>query len=136
MLGKFARHSNLKSMKKSLFLIKSLSLVAMLSLVLVGCKQEPKNTDCTYDTITTMAEIKEIKPHADGQGRIAVVLDFKASKLALEDQELGDLKEISIDHDFLVRNNLSLGNKYEVVVSEIVSGDCTPLFVSFNHDLN
>jgi len=77
-----------------------------------------------------------MKPHPEGNGRIAVILDFKASSLALEDQEMGDLKGIKIDHDFIVRNNIELGNQYEVTVSELTKGDCkNKLVVAFNHKL-
>ncbi|MDP4662913.1 MAG: hypothetical protein NWQ55_03495 [Salibacteraceae bacterium] len=72
-----------------------------------------------------------MKPAADGT--IQVILDFDASSLALEDQDLGKLKDMKVDHDFLVRNNIEIGNKYSVTVSEITKGDCTPMFVSFNH---
>ena len=71
-----------------------------------------------------------MRPHPDGNGRISVIMDFKASVLAMEDQEFGDLRGIKVDHDFIVRNNFEIGLKYEVNVSQIIEGDCTPQFVS------
>ena len=75
-----------------------------------------------------------MKPHPDGNGRISVVLDFKASVLGLEDQELGELKGLKIDHAFLERNGIEMHNKYDVVVSELIKGNCdTKMTVAFNH---
>ncbi len=90
-----------------------------------------KGGDCFYNYVDTHAEVIEMKPAADGS--IQVILDFDASSLALEDQDLGKLKDMKVDHDFLVKNNIEIGNKYSVTVSEITKGDCTPMFVSFNH---
>ncbi len=101
---------------------------------LVSCNSSGnKDGECYYDRVDTMAEVMEIKPHPDGEGKIAVIMDFKASPLAFEPQELGELKGYTIDHDWIVRNHIEIGNKYEVVVSSITSGDCIPQFVSFNH---
>ncbi len=121
---------NLSSSRNTLFL--GLIFITSVS----SCSNKPaSNSDCHYDIVTTHAEITNMKPHPDGNGRIAVIMDFKASVLALEDQELGELKEVAIDHDYIVRNKLEIGLKYEVNVSQITKGDCTPQFVSFNHDL-
>lgn len=120
---------NLLSSRNALFL--ALIFITSVS----SCSNKATtNNDCDYDIVTTHAEITNMKPHPDGNGRIAVIMDFKASVLALEDQELGELKEITIDHDYIVRNNLEIGLKYEVNVSQIIKGDCTPQFVSFNHE--
>lgn len=113
----------------------TLSCAALLFLH-AGCsgKSNAKNSECFYDRVDTHAEVTALKPHPEGMGRIAVILDFKASTLALEDQELGELKDIKIDHDFLLRNNIEIGNHYEVVVSELTKGDCeNKLIVAFNH---
>jgi hypothetical protein len=108
-----------------------LSLVVILSTSCDGKNQAAG--DCHYETIETLAEVIDMRPHHDGDGRIAIYLDFKASILALEDQELGDLKEIKIDHEFLTRNNIQLNTKYEVTVSELIKGDCkTKLTVAFD----
>ena len=90
--------------------------------------------ECYYEITETLAEVVDMRPHPDGHGHIAVILDFKASILALDDQELGALRGVSIDHEFLERNNIEMNNKYEVVVSELTKGDCdTKLTVAFNH---
>lgn len=103
----------------------------------VACTDKGANeANCEYDIVDTLAEVIEIKPHPKGNGKIEIILDFKASPLAFEKQELGALKGYDIDHDFLVRNNIELGNKYSVQVSSITSGNCSPQFISFNHSFN
>ena len=82
-----------------------------------------------------MAEIVEIRESENEPDRIEVIMDFKASKLAFEDQELGLLKDIKIDQDFVDRNRLKVGNQYSVIVSELTSGNCVPRIVSFEHSL-
>ena len=82
-----------------------------------------------------MAEILEIRESAEEEGRMEVIMDFKASKLAFEDQELGALKGIEIDQAFVDRNRLKVGNQYSVLVSELTTGNCVPRIVSFEHSL-
>lgn len=111
----------------------------VLTLAFASCGDAPKatNSECYYETVDTKAEVINMKPHPDGNGRISVILDFKASVLALDDQEMGELKGVFIDHDFLERNHIEMGNQYEVTVSELIRGDCkTKLTVAFKHDLN
>lgn len=113
-------------------------IIAFLSLcIIVNACQDQKTAPkegCYYETVETLAEVIDMKPHPDGNGKIAIILDFKASVLALEDQELGELKQLNIDHDFLTRNGIEMHNKYEVVVSELIKGDCdTKMTVAFNH---
>lgn len=114
--------------------LKALLSILVLSLSLSSCSNKAKPGDCNYDMVTTYAEITDMRPHPEGNGRIAVIMDFKASVLAMEDQEFGKLRGIKVDHDFIVRNNFEIGLKYEVNVSQIIEGDCTPQFVSFNHE--
>lgn len=112
--------------------IKHAAIFLIAANALIACTTPSnKSQDCFYSTIDTHAEVIDLKPGVNG--KIRVILDFEASKLALEDQELGELKNLEIDHDFLVRNNIEIQNKYSVTVSEITKGDCTPIFVSFNH---
>ena len=90
--------------------------------------------DCYYETVETLAEVIDMRPHPDGNGKISIILDFKASVLALEDQELGNLKGYQIDDKFLKRNHIDMGNKYSVTVSELTKGNCdTKLTVAFDH---
>ncbi|GAB4221704.1 MAG: hypothetical protein Kow0075_17440 [Salibacteraceae bacterium] len=100
-----------------------------------SCVERTKHTECYYDTVTTYAKVVDLRPHPEGNGRVAVILRFEGSALAAEDQELGALKpQLFIDHDFLVRNNIEIGHKYEATVSELVKGDCkTKLTVAFSH---
>ncbi|MDP4685866.1 MAG: hypothetical protein NWR83_05695 [Salibacteraceae bacterium] len=109
-----------------------LGVIGLAFISFTSCKSSSdKGGDCFYNYVDTYAKVIEMKPAADGT--IQVILDFDASSLALEDQDLGKLKDMKVDHDFLVRNNIEIGNKYSVTVSEITKGDCTPMFVSFNH---
>ncbi len=105
---------------------------------LLSCGGGQSNADdCYYETYNVMVRVKNFKPHPDGDGKISVILDFDGSSLAFEDQELSTFKpDVRIDHDFIERNRMEIGNKYEATVSEISEGNCTPLFVSFHHDLN
>jgi hypothetical protein len=117
------------------FLLKSSLLLSLMFLFACDSKQNSASgSDCSYEIVSTLAEVKELKPYPDGNGKIAVILDFKASVLALDDQELGALKNLHIDHDFLERNGIEIHNKYEVTVSELIRGNCdTKLTVAFDH---
>lgn len=93
-----------------------------------------KSPECYYESYDTYAEVIEIKDHPDGDGRKAVMMDFKASKLALATQELGDLKDIVIDKKFVKKHNIRVGNKYEVLVTDLTRGDCEiKQTVAFSH---
>jgi type IV pilus biogenesis protein CpaD/CtpE len=107
------------------------SLIAAAAILscLAGCDEKKQaNGSCFYDRVDTMAEIISIS-----ENKQEVMLDFKASKLAFEPQELGALKGFTIDSAFVARNHLKVGNQYSVTVSEISQGDCIPLVVAFNH---
>ncbi len=114
------------------------SILIGLTFFSFGCKEQgQKSNNCDYVTVETLAEVIDMRPHPDGDGKIAIILDFKASVLALEDQEMGALKGYHIDHKFLTRNHIDMGNKYSVTVSELVKGDCdTKLTVAFDHGFN
>ncbi|NQV53611.1 MAG: hypothetical protein HQ500_10535 [Flavobacteriales bacterium] len=110
---------------------------AILSMVFIhGCKTDTSSGDCYYDKADTMAEVMDIRPNEDDPTHLEVILDFKASKLAFEDQEMGQLKGVEIDQDFVDRNRIKVGNQYSVIVSEITKGDCIPRIVSFQHALD
>ena len=114
----------------------SITLIYLISVSCFGCKQDNKAAtgDCYYETVETLAEVIDMRPHPDGNGKISIILDFKASVLALEDQELGALKGYQIDDKFLKRNHIDMGNKYSVTVSELTKGNCqTKLTVAFDH---
>ena len=114
-----------------------LFICAILSIICIqGCKTDASSCDCYYDKADTMAEVMDIRPKADDPTHLEVILDFKASKLAFEDQEMGQLKGIQIDQDFVDRNRIKVGNQYSVIVSEITKGDCIPRIVSFQHALD
>ena len=114
-----------------------LFICAILSIICIqGCKTDASSGDRYYDKADTMAEVMDIRPKADDATHLEVILDFKASKLAFEDQEMGQLKGIQIDQDFVDRNRIKVGNQYSVIVSEITKGDCIPRIVSFQHALD
>jgi hypothetical protein len=114
----------------------SINFFFLSSVFMFGCSQEDKanSGDCYYETVETLAEVIDMRPHPDGNGKISIILDFKASVLALENQELGNLKGYQIDDKFLKRNHIDMGNKYSVTVSELTKGNCdTKLTVAFDH---
>lgn len=113
----------------------AITLAAFSFSLILGCTGEQSSGDCYYDRVDTMAEVTELRPKKDHPDQIEVILDFKASSLAFEDQEMGALKGVHIDQAFVDRNHIRIGNQYSVLVSEITKGDCTPLFVSFQHAL-
>ena len=116
--------------------VKTTILLFLFSLLLLnGCKDKTASNDCYYERVDTMAEVIDIRKSQSEEGRMEVILDFKASQLAFEDQEMGALKDVQIDQDFIDRNQIRIGNQYSVVVSEITKGNCVPRVVSFQHAL-
>ena len=116
--------------------VKTTTLLFLFSLLLLnGCKDETASNVCYYERVDTMAEVIDIRQSQSEEGRMEVILDFKASQLAFEDQEMGALKDVQIDQDFIDRNQIRIGNQYSVVVSEITKGNCVPRVVSFQHAL-
>lgn len=102
-----------------------------------GNEKNSSNEECYYEIYDVLATVKNLKPNPEKDGEILIVLDFDGSSLAFEDQTMNKWKpDVKIDHDFLVRNSIEIGNRYEATVSEISKGNCTPIFVSFHHQLN
>jgi len=117
-------------------LVKTTTLLFLFSVLLLnGCKDKTASNDCYYERVDTKAEVIDIRQSQCEEGRMEVILDFKASQLAFEDQEMGALKDVQIDQDFIDRNQIRIGNQYSVVVSEITKGNCVPRVVSFQHAL-
>ena len=116
--------------------VKTTTLLFLFSVLLLnGCKDKTASNDCYYERVDTKAEVIDIRQSQCEEGRMEVILDFKASQLAFEDQEMGALKDVQIDQDFIDRNQIRIGNQYSVVVSEITKGNCVPRVVSFQHAL-
>lgn len=100
-------------------------------MALAGCTQNAPEK-CRYETVETQALVSAFEPN--GEGGVRVMLEFFDSELATEPQDLGELKGLKIDHDFLVRNNISIGNTYTATVSTLVKGNCdVKRTVAFHH---
>ncbi len=94
------------------------------------------NESCDYKTTTVQAEVIDILPYKKGEKELFhVKLKFNKTKLYKDFQFLEDLKSIEIDSAFLKRNKVKEGVIYTGSVSEITSGKCEPLFVSFDQKL-
>jgi hypothetical protein len=107
----------------------------LISIVFFSCKEEASGP-CDYHNYEGLAKVKSIDPYnKDGKQLFHIALKFNTSSLAKETQYLGKLKDIDIDSTFLAKNRIKVGFNYQVLVSEIKDeGNCTPMFVSFDHN--
>jgi hypothetical protein len=64
-----------------------------------------------------------------------VLLKFDVSTLASETQSLGLLKNKHISASYITINNIKKDIIYTGLVSEIKSGKCNPLIISFDQKL-
>mgnify|MGYP003340238990 FL=1 len=100
--------------------------------IITGCKQDAG--PCDYYQYEALAKVVSIEAYnKDSKKLYHVGLKFNNSSLKQEIQYLDEIKEIEIDDAFLNRNKIQKGFSYQALVSEIKEGDCTPLFISFNH---
>jgi hypothetical protein len=91
------------------------------------------NGPCDYDIARFDAKVTSITPYTEnGDTLYKVMMDFNKSSLAKEEQDLAKLKDVTIDNAFIKKNRLAVGVIYAGTVSERTSGNCTPLFVSFD----
>lgn len=100
-----------------------------------ACNQQPATGGpCDYDTYeNTKAEVVAITTSKDDPDLLSVELKFNASTLQSEPQYLEDFREVRIDSAYLKANSIRIGRVYNTTVSEIKSGTCTPLIVSFDN---
>ena len=109
----------------------------LLSVLLSGCL--PKNGPCEYDITEIQAKIISIEPYknkADSTQLYHIILRFNESNLAKQDQFLEDwVPRIKgkTGASFLENNNITVGDIYPGTVSEKKSGNCQPVYVSFNN---
>lgn len=91
---------------------------------------------CEYQTTDVLMTIKDIVDDPEREGFKKVVVSFNASSLALEDQELGELRDMEITEEYIERKHMHIGNKYRGTVSDLIKGNCQELFLTFEHNLD
>lgn len=110
-------------------------LAFALALPLFSCNNSTRDGGpCQYEKDQFEARVMSITPLKDG--KVTVLLDFNVSSLALEDQNLADFVSDEVNEEFVKSNRIVEGNVYTGTVSEVASGNCTPIIVSFNSDLS
>jgi hypothetical protein len=102
-----------------------------------GCRQS--SGPCQYRILPVQAKIVSLEPYREGSDTTQlyhIVLRFNESNLAKKDQLLEEwvprLKG-NTNSDFLIKNNIKTGNIYPATVSELESGNCQPVYVSFDY---
>ena len=109
-------------------------VLLLISTLYLACNQE-SNGPCDYHQYEALAKVTNIEPFTSGDKQLFhVSLKFNSSNLKNETQYLEKLKNIEIDSTFIALNKVTIGNSYQTTVSEIKEGNCTPLYVSFNHN--
>ncbi len=101
-----------------------------------SCRNE--NGPCEYDITEIEAKVVSLEPYQSGEGKqlFHIVMKFNESFLAKQNQFLDDLVpriKGKTDSTFIHRNQIKTGHVYSGTVSEIKSGNCEPMYVSFNH---
>lgn len=110
--------------------------LSFLAVLLLACPSAPTEADCDFKIHRVKAEVANIERITDAgpnQGQYRVTMEFTGSSLGDEPQMLHELLEMDTDTTFMTVNRIYQGNKYYVDVSELISGPCDPLYVSFDH---
>ncbi|MGD1845219.1 MAG: hypothetical protein ACFB10_07485 [Salibacteraceae bacterium] len=89
---------------------------------------------CDYKQTPFQATVSEIATGDDG--KIAVKLEFNVSTLAMETQDLSDFITEEVTQEMIDKRRIKVGNVYLGTVSEINSGSCQPVVVSFDSDFS
>ena len=90
---------------------------------------------CDYNIDDAKARVVAIEKYTHNDKKLyKVKLKFNKSGLSDEPQLLNEIKNTEIDSAFIERNEIKVGNVYPCTVSERTSGNCTPLFVSFENE--
>lgn len=111
--------------------------IGLLIIAFGGCRQP--SGPCEYEIQPVEARIVSIEPYKEGKDSTqlySIVLRFNQSGLAKENQRLEEwVPRIrgKTNADFLNRNNIREGNIYPGTVSELKSGHCQPVHVSFDY---
>lgn len=88
---------------------------------------------CDYDIVETRAKIVTIESDTQNPGIYKIGMQFYGSSLSDKIHYLDEFKENKMDSTFLAKNKIKKGYEYEVTVSDLLSGSCDKLVVSFNH---
>lgn len=111
--------------------------IVFCSLVFAGCVRE--KGPCEYTITEIEARVVSLEPFQvkdDTTLFYHIVLRFNESELAKKNQLLEDwVPKIKgkTNSYFLKNNNIKIGDIYPGTVSEILSGNCQPVYVSFNN---
>ena len=108
----------------------------VLIFLLFSCQQN--NGPCEYDIAEFEAKVVSLEPYQSETGKqlFHIVLKFNSNELSKQNQFLEDwLPRIKgkTDSTFIQRNQIKPGHVYSGMVSELKSGNCEPVYVSFNH---
>lgn len=117
--------------------MKIFSYFAVLILILVAACRESSGP-CEYVISEVQAEVHSIEPYSgkDSTQLYHIILRFNGSGLSKQMQLLEDwLPRVKgkTDAGFIERNQIKKGEIITATVSEIKSGNCQPVYVSFNY---
>lgn len=110
---------------------------ALIPVIFLGCRQSSE--PCEYEIYPVEARIISIEPYKevnDTTQLYHIILRFNQSNLAIQNQWLEDwLPGVKgkTNAEFLNRNKIKEGNIYPGTVSELKTGNCQPLYVSFDY---
>jgi hypothetical protein len=115
--------------------MKQITLV--LTLLLFSYCTPKQEGPCDYYEYKFKAKVIDIVPYEkNGKQLYDVQMQFDNSSLSKEIQSLQKLKDVEIDSTYIMNNKIIKGFYYRGIVSEIKEGNCTPIFVTFKHNLN
>ena len=107
---------------------------SLISIALIVSCTQSSSDPCEYDILEFKAKVIGFENYVDGDKEyIHVVMKFDRSSLSEKDQYFDELKSIKIDQNFIDRNKIKKGFVYKGTISEIMSGDCQPIYITFNH---
>lgn len=88
---------------------------------------------CDYDIVETQAKIVSIEVNSQKPAEYRIGMQFYGSSLSEQTHYLDEFKDLKMDSSFLAINKIKKGYEYDVTVSDLLSGSCDKLVVSFNH---
>ncbi|UTW63252.1 hypothetical protein KFE98_03595 [bacterium SCSIO 12741] len=110
----------------------SFSILFSLILMLSACQE---SGPCEWYTSKFHAGISAIEfkeVNANGDSTYRVMLQFDQGTLSREYQDLGELRNVEITQEALVRNTLRVGVSFTGSISDVKSGNCESPIVAFD----